>query len=324
MLPERAKILKWFLKIFILTLFVVFAIRIFFIQSFRVSSSQMETALLKGDRVVVNKMAYGVRLPITVLSIPLTFGVYSDAIQLPYTRLFASEVGHNDVVVFNSPLELDKPLDRRSLYVSRCIAAPGDTMRVDAGNFSINGKNYIPSPNLLLALRCKKEAGDSLTQIMKSLNVAMRNFSEDSVAIYLTMNRYEFFLVNQNLPTSLKLEFDAKAVPSYSLQVPAKDAVVALTPQNVSLYAELIKQENEKENVKTEDSKIFINNEQLTTYTFKYNYYWFLSDNVDEATDSRMLGFISERNIIGRVSFIWGSYDAEKGFAWDRIFRFVD
>lgn len=323
MLPEKAKTLKWFVKIFILALLIVFVVRIFFIQPFTVSSSQMETALVKGDRVVVSKLAYGVRLPMTILSSPFSFDVYSDAIQLGYNRLFASNAKRNDVVVFNSPLELGKPLDKRSLYVSRCVAVSGDSMQVDNENLYINGKEYIPSPNLLLPLRSKKEYADSVLRVLKEMSIPERNSSQDSLWIYLSLNRYEFFLVNENLSDSMKLEVDINQAVSYNLVVPAKGVTVLLNSQNTALYEQLIKQENENADVRIENSKIYLNNQELTSYSFKSDYYWFLSDNVEGATDSRTLGFISERNIIGKVLFIWSSYD-NKEIRWSRFFKNVE
>ena len=71
----------------------------------------------------VNKLNYGPRTPKTPLQVPLThqeiWGTdiqsYLDWIQLPTFRLPGfSEIERNDVVVFNYPNELDKPLDLKT------------------------------------------------------------------------------------------------------------------------------------------------------------------------------------------------------------------
>lgn len=123
-------------KVILITLLIVLIIRCFFVESFTVSSSQIETTLQVGDEVLIDKTAYGIRMPITVLSIPFTFDQlwgkrsYFSAIQLPYARLFTGQISRNDIVLFNNPLEEDKPLDKRSLLLNRCCAVPGDTVLI--------------------------------------------------------------------------------------------------------------------------------------------------------------------------------------------------
>ena len=99
----------------------------------------MEKTLLPGDLIFVNKLAYGIRTPITPLTIPLTHQKmpfnegeksFSDRLKLPYYRFFSAEVKRNDVVVFNYPMEDDFPVDHRSFYIKRCIALPGDTLLI--------------------------------------------------------------------------------------------------------------------------------------------------------------------------------------------------
>lgn len=57
-------------KAFLLALFFVLLLRIFVFEVFTVPSTSMEKTILTGDFVLVNKLAYGSRLPITPLSIP--------------------------------------------------------------------------------------------------------------------------------------------------------------------------------------------------------------------------------------------------------------
>lgn len=319
MFQKKTKILKWWGKVFLIALLVVFFIRVFFIQPYTVSSSQMETALLKGDRVLVNKISYGVRLPITLLSIPFTFdrlfGIksYSDLIQLGYNRLFSDVVRRNDVVLFNNPLEIGKPLDKRSLYLSRCVAVGGDTIKVQDGNFYLNGIESVFSPDLQHTFRFEKNSKDTVFSIIKSLNIRPRDLKIDSTSVYTTLSRYEVFLINQKLNESIRLELDTKEKISYDLVIPAAGMTIALSKFNIPLYSQIIEDEIGK--------AVKINN--MKSYTFRYNYYWFLSDNVEEAIDSRTLGFISEKNIIGKASIIWYSSGQEGGPRWNRIFSCV-
>lgn len=319
MFQKKAQILKWWGKVFLIALLIVFIVRAFFIQSYTVSSYQMETALLRGDRVLVNKVSYGIRMPMTLLSIPFTFDTflgfksYSDLIQLGYHRLFSKMVDRNDVVLFNNPLESDKPLDKRSLYLSRCVAVAGDTIIVKGSDFYLNGIKSVSSPDLLQSFRFERSSKDTILAVVNSLKISPRDISMDSLSVYSTLSRYEVFLINQKLPDSLQLKLNVQEVLSYDLIIPASGMTITLTEFNRPLYNQIINDEV-GETVKIED---------LKSYTFLYNYYWFLSDNADDAIDSRSLGFISERNIIGKASVIWYSSSDEDGSRWNRLFSCV-
>ncbi len=316
---KKTRILRWWGKAFVMALLVVFVIRVFFIQSYTVSSSQMETAMLRGDRVLVNKTSYGIRMPITPLSIPFTFDhffgqkSYSDYIQLEYDRLLGKVVDRNDVILFNNPSERGKPLDMRSLSLSRCVAVAGDTIKVQGGDFYLNGIKSVPSPDLLQSFKFDKDFQDTILAVAKSLNITPRDLTADSTSISSTLSRYEAFLINQKLNDSVQLELNILDNISYDLVIPAAGATIVLTKFNRPLYSQIIKDE----------VGALVKVKDLKSYTFRYNYYWVLSDNADEAIDSRTFGFISEKNIIGKVSLIWYSSDEKTGSRWNRLFSWV-
>jgi signal peptidase I len=86
-------------------------IRTFIFEAYTIPSGSMEKSLLVNDFLFVSKFSYGPRIPNTPLSIPFVHNYipgtsrksYSELIQLPYIRWFASPVKRNDVVVFNFP-----------------------------------------------------------------------------------------------------------------------------------------------------------------------------------------------------------------------------
>ncbi|MEL7187852.1 MAG: signal peptidase I, partial [Pseudomonadota bacterium] len=81
-----------------------------------VPSGSMENTLFAGDRVFVDKRAYGFRIPFT--NIALTDG---------------DPVRRGDVVIFDSP-QSGKRL------IKRIVAVGGDEVLIDSGHLSINGK----------------------------------------------------------------------------------------------------------------------------------------------------------------------------------------
>lgn len=123
-------------------------------ESYTIPTGSMESSLLVGDFLFVNKMEYGVRLPITPLTVPLvhnlipgtTLPSYSSIVELPYIRLPRfNSIANNDPVVFNYPADVGRPIDKKDNYVKRCIAVAGDTLLIDDGVVYINGEeNTLP------------------------------------------------------------------------------------------------------------------------------------------------------------------------------------
>jgi signal peptidase I len=114
----------------------------------------MEKSMMVGDFLFVSKIQYGSRLPMTPLAVPLVHNKipllnapsYSDLIKLPYLRLpKITDVERLDPVVFNYPMESEKPIDKREHYVKRCLAIPGDELTIVDGQVFINGDSlFLP------------------------------------------------------------------------------------------------------------------------------------------------------------------------------------
>ncbi|MBP7184860.1 MAG: signal peptidase I [Saprospiraceae bacterium] len=96
-------------------IFAVFAaafIRMFLIEAYTIPTSSMEGSLLVGDYLFVSKAHYGIRMPMTILQVPLLHNrlprdlgeSYLTNPSLPYYRLPAIEnIDRNDPIVFNYP-----------------------------------------------------------------------------------------------------------------------------------------------------------------------------------------------------------------------------
>ena len=98
-------------------LFVVFVLRSFLFEPFKIPSGSMIPTLMVGDLILVNKFTYGVRLP--VLNTKVTEG---NAPQ------------RGDVMVFRYPPQ--PTLD----YIKRVVGVPGDTVAYLNKRLTINGQ----------------------------------------------------------------------------------------------------------------------------------------------------------------------------------------
>jgi len=96
---------------------IVFVLRSFLFEPFKIPSGSMIPTLLVGDLILVNKFHYGVRLP--VINLKITDG---------------NPVQRGDVMVFRYP---PKPsLD----YIKRVVGVPGDEVAYLNKQLTINGQ----------------------------------------------------------------------------------------------------------------------------------------------------------------------------------------
>lgn len=118
---EKAKLLKqpWWIEYsisFFPVILIVFLLRSFLVEPFKIPSSSMVPTLLVGDFILVNKYAYGIRLPVA---------------NRKLVELGAPERG--DVMVFRFPE--DPSLD----YIKRVVGVPGDRIEYRNKRLLING-----------------------------------------------------------------------------------------------------------------------------------------------------------------------------------------
>lgn len=96
----------------VFALVAVYFINLYLFQNFQIPSSSMEGTLLVGDHLLVSKLSYGPRTPVTPLSLPLmqhtipgtSVPSFWDGVQWKSRRLRGfGNVERGDIVVFNFP-----------------------------------------------------------------------------------------------------------------------------------------------------------------------------------------------------------------------------
>ncbi|MDE2612457.1 MAG: signal peptidase I [Burkholderiales bacterium] len=102
---------------------IVFLLRSFLFEPFKIPSGSMVPTLQVGDLILVNKYHYGIRLPVI------------------NTKIIDNQpVARGDVVVFRYPV------DPRQDYIKRVVGLPGDEVSYLNQKLSINGQPVAETP----------------------------------------------------------------------------------------------------------------------------------------------------------------------------------
>jgi signal peptidase I len=123
-------------KSFFPVILLVFMVRSFIVEPFKIPSGSMMPTLLAGDFILVNKYTYGLRVPI-----------------LNNTFIEINKPKRGDVIVFHYPP--DPSID----YIKRVIGVPGDRIRYQDKKLTVNGQ--------LLVLQDERE----YEYVMSGLNI---------------------------------------------------------------------------------------------------------------------------------------------------------
>ncbi len=112
---------------------ILFVVTSSLVQGSRVPTPSMETTIMTGDFLLVNKLAYGLTTP---RNIPLT------NIALPFAQLFNwNDPKRGDIIVFEFPGNRDEIKNANiDNYVKRCVAVAGDTLEIKNKILYVNGK----------------------------------------------------------------------------------------------------------------------------------------------------------------------------------------
>lgn len=305
---------KWIL-VFAGAIVAVLLLRGFAFTSCLIPSTGMENSIFQGERILVNKWSYGLRVPLMSL--------------FSYHRWRERPVRAQDIVVFNNPAGINQPvIDRREIYISRCIGTPGDTLLVDS-LFSATSRNaqFNPDKKRLYTYPADKE--NLITSLMNTLSIANDGLMGSSDSTHVrSFSRYEYYLLEQAMsdrswiqPLTRKDEAELKP-----LIVPGKGKFVRVYPWNATLLRNtLVMHEGKQAEIKNDT--LYVDGKPTQYCYFTKDYYWMGANNTVNLSDSRLFGFVPQDHIIGKASLIWFSKEKGTGlfdgYRWNRFFRTV-
>ena len=340
----------------------------YFIQPFTIPTSSLEKSLLVGDFLFVSKVNYGARVPMTTVALPMVHDSipllkrksYLNWPQLPYFRLPGfQKIKNCDIVVFNWPVDtvyffrdpsgrhVDKPIDKKSNYVKRCVGIPGDSLSIKDGIVYVNGKI------LALPERAKPQYSYKITidgktpidfeYLFKDMDVidgaGFTSDKRDTLFVKALTSAGAERLKNVPGITSvtrlITKGIENGVFPHIQkwnndnfgpIYIPQAGKTVAINFMTLPFYSRIIT-EYEKNKLEVKGSDIYINGIKTNTYTFKQDYYWMMGDNRHNSEDSRYWGYVPADHIVGKPVFIWMSWDTNgKGLGkirWERLFTTV-
>jgi signal peptidase I len=321
----------------------------------------MEKSLLVGDFLFVSKATYGTRLPMTPLAFPFAHNTlpltdstksYLEWMQMPFKRLPAfTQIKNNDVVVFNYPYENGRPTDKKENYIKRCLAISGDSIQVIGGQVYINGIAAENQPKMQTRYMVKLDEKGNWNEkrfqdMMKKFDLTEGEQLHGNLdfAFPLTMESKQALEQEPGIISVDSLTDGKEIIQNYifpqsplypwntdnfgPLYVPKAGAIVHLDSMTFPLYQHAIRVYENNPSFECKDGKYFVEGKEISTYQFKYNYYFMMGDNRHNSADSRFWGFVPETHIVGKAFFVWMSWDKNgsnifEKIRWNRIFKFI-
>ena len=294
---------------------VVLLLRGFAFTSCLIPSTGMENSLFQGERILVNKWSYGLRVPLMSL--------------FSYHRWCERSVRQQDVVVFNNPAAIGQPtIDRREIYISRCIGTPGDTLLVDS-LFAVSSPEAQLNPDKKRLYTYPAAKEQLVTSLMQTLSITNDGLMGNNDSTHVrSFSRYEYYLLEQAIsdqnwiqPLTEKSEKELKP-----LIVPGKGKALRVYPWNITLLRNtLVMHEGKQAEIKNDT--LYIDGKPTQHCFFTKDYYWMASNNSVNLSDSRLFGFVPQDHIIGKASLIWFSKEKGTGifdgYRWNRFFQSV-
>lgn len=321
---ERRDILwEWSLAL-LLAFIAALLIRALLFEAFRIPSESMEETLQVGDFVLVSKLHYGARLPVTV-GLPFT-NLYLENVGLPTMRMPAfSSVKRNDVIVFNVPTE-PYPIDRKTHYIKRVVGLPGETLSI------VNKVPYIGeealrmlpemkqmwratiSPDASFPMQRLKDLGVNQIVMPQRRGDPISFEATDQVAVAVG----KWSEITDVQPVVRNSRLRARVFPAGSdfgfdnygpLYIPKAGEEIALNPTNWVRYKQVIAHHEGRDVRQLDDTTYEIDGARATSYTFEQDYFFVMGDNRDSSLDSRAWGFVPKDHVVGKALFVYFSWN---------------
>ena len=310
------------LKAIVYIILTVLLVKVTVLEAYIVPTGSMENTIMTGDFLIGSRFVYGMRTP-DWIGIPYTdIGFFIPYIKFPEFKI--PEKG--DILIFKYPR------DKYVKYVKRCVAGPGDTVKVVDKQLFVNSQvvpmwenaKYLTAP---------------MQKIYKQPDIFLssdNNINRDNLGPIYVPKKGDKYSINSEtnwrfLLTLMIMEGNQATLKNgeveytFTLQDPSE---IYRRKGKQSVYDDYFPNGNLitpwSKAIKEEHFNFLLVNgkpvNEITEYVLTQNYYWAMGDNRDDSLDSRYWGFIPENNILGEALFTYFSIDLDSWKPrWERI-----
>jgi signal peptidase I len=298
---------QWILLLFISAVTAIF-IRMFVFETIRVASFSMSETLKPGDRLIVEKLSLGARLPMA-LGLPFMpdstpFGRTYLILGKQANRVHGfGDINRNELIAFNEP-DPNPTYSRNPVLLSRCVGLPGEILESNEGDLHVQGKKIQRPADETISFSIPKSSFKELIMLLARQNITRGLYKKKDTG-YLYLTRTEWLKIHKDSRyDSLELHLEAIYLGNCKLRIPARGMQIPLNDSTLSLYGNLIEKYENVTLRRCADGTILKNGHKSYRYIFKCNYYFFLNDHQGYLNDSRSLGLIPEQLILGKVNLV--------------------
>lgn len=291
--------MKKALKIILLIAVVIWFAFQFIVTRYEMDNHTMEATIKKGDCLWINKMAVG---------------AYFLGMKLPGL----SNLENNDIIYFAYPEDFDKPMYNKRRLVSRVVGLPGDRIKIEYADVSVN-KKLLPTPDSLqkaYRVMLKPKAGkiaffekigiSQAREIIDSLGIFEVPLNEKTIEKLRNNENVDYVRMIHQIRGGANRIFPKTPFVSWSedrygpIRIPKAGDVIKLDYRNIGIYKNIIEVFEGNKFIQ-QNRELYINGKLANSYTVKNNYYFVLDDNRDRLFDSREFGFVPESYVLGKV-----------------------
>ncbi len=310
------------LKAIVYIILTVLLVKVTVLEAYIVPTGSMENTIMTGDFLIGSRFVYGMRTP-DWIGIPYTdIGFFIPYIKFPEFKIPKK----GDILIFKYPR------DKYVKYVKRCVAGPGDTVKVIDKELFVNGSE-VPMWESAKYLTAPMQNIYRQPDIFLS---SENNINRDNLGPIYVPKKGDTYQINSDtdwrfLLTLIIMEGHKATLKNgdveynFTLQDPNE---IYRRKGKQSVYDNYFPNGNLitpwSQAIKNEHFDFLLINgkpiDEITEYTLTQNYYWAMGDNRDDSLDSRYWGFVPENNILGEALFTYFSIDLDSWKPrWERI-----
>ena len=217
-----------------------------------------------------------------------------------------SKINNNNIILFRNS---------ENMYLKRCVAVPGDVIFMKNSELFVNKNKETPSPNIKKKYRIMAFDSISNDALINYYKLAQAETNINTYDVELNLETYATIIqdsIIKNIKPIIKKDYygDTSIFPHSNLFrwnkdnfgiiiLPRRNTVIKLNQKTFYLYKSTI-ETYEDNKIEIKNGKFYLNNNEITSYTFQESYYFILNDNRSNTNDSRTFGLVPKKNIKGK------------------------